>query len=249
MIDLGRRYHHLVSVDGVVNLYKPVGPSSARFVYRLRPILGERRIGHAGALDPFAEGVLLACCGRATRLVERLMALEKTYDAGLILGVTNDTFDPEQPFRPVPGATEPGEDAVRRTVDALVGEIDQVPPEFSALKIDGRPAYERARRARGDAASSPSAMSPRRVRVAAIEVRRYAWPELDLTIRCGRGTYIRAIARDLGQAVGCGACCKSLLRRAVGPFIAADALRLEGAQAEAVRSALLPIGAVQALLD
>jgi tRNA pseudouridine55 synthase len=238
-----------VSVDGLLNLYKPAGPSSARFVYRLRPILGERRIGHAGALDPFAEGVLLACCGRATRLVERLMALEKTYDAGLVLGVTNDTFDPEQPFRPVSGAADPGQVALRRAVDALIGEIDQVPPEFSALKIDGRPAYERARRARSDAASPPTAMAPRRVRIAAIEVRRYAWPEVDLTIRCGRGTYIRAIARDLGQALGCGACCQSVLRRSVGPFVVADALRLERASAGAARAALRSIDAVQALLD
>lgn len=216
---------------GVVNLYKPVGRSSAHYVYRLRRIFGLRKIGHAGTLDPFADGVLLACIGRATKLVERLMDLPKCYRTTLRLGVTNETFDPEQPFATVPGASDPGEAAVRRCIEGLVGLVDQVPPAYSAIRTGGVQSYTRARQ--GRAAEPPA----RPVRIDRVDMLGYDWPQLKLEIQCGRGTYIRSIARDIGVLLGCGACCETLTRTAVGPFTVDAAVRLESGD-EAVRAAL-----------
>lgn len=227
---------------GLVILNKPEGWSSAQYAYRLRSALGTRRVGHAGALDPFADGVLLACAGAATKLVEQLMDLPKTYRTTLRLGVTNPSFDTEWPFEPVPGASPPDRAALDPIVAGFVGEIEQAPPDFSAVKIAGRPSYELARQ--GKIAPRPA----RRVRVYAIRLLDYDWPRLLLEIRCGRGTYIRAIARDLGQALGCGACCERLTRLAVGPFRIEAAIDLNTASAEQVRSAVMPIEAVKELL-
>jgi tRNA pseudouridine55 synthase len=238
-----------VATSGVIHLYKPAGRLSARYCYKLRPILGERRVGHAGTLDPFADGVLVVCVGKATRLVERLMGLPKTYRTELTLGVTNRTFDPEQPFEPVAGARDPGRAVIERAVAAMVGVVAQSPPAFSAVKVEGQPAYVRARRAaRRGAAAAHADLPARAVRIDAIEIERYAWPALELMIRCGRGTYIRAIARDLGAALGCGACCRTLTRTAVGPFEIEDAVDLTTASAEQVRAALRPVEAAVALL-
>ncbi len=237
-----------MSVSGVINLYKPAGRLSAKYCYKLRPILGERRIGHAGTLDPFADGVLVVCVGKATRLVERLMGLPKTYTSEFVLGVTNRTHDPEEPFEPVDGARDPGRAAIERVLAAMVGEVSQSPPEFSAVKVLGKPAYVAARRAMKRGLPSVAPLKPRGVRIDAIELTRYEWPGVWLTIRCGRGTYIRAIARDLGAALGCGACCRTLSRTAVGPFRIEDAIDIAHANPEAVQAALRPVEAVETLL-
>jgi tRNA pseudouridine55 synthase len=230
-------------VVGVVNLYKPVGRSSAAYVYRLRGIFGIRKVGHGGTLDPFADGVLLACLGRATRLFDSLSGLPKHYRTTLRLGVTNATFDTERPFEPVPDAQPAARAAVEQAVARLVGRIEQVPPVFSAVKIRGRPSYALAR-------SGCSVERPAKpVHVYRLEVLDYAWPLLRLDIACGRGTYIRAIARDLGAALGCGACCETLTRLAVGPFRTDDAMNLDTAPPEAVRAALIPLEEVARRLD
>lgn len=223
---------------GLVNLHKPSGMSSAHYVYRLRPVFGIRKVGHAGTLDPFATGVLLACVGRATKLVERLMDLPKRYRTTIRLDVTNETFDTERPFLPVPGARPPPFEEVRAAVAGLVGSIEQTPPVFSAIKIDGRRSYEHARAGR---AVTPR---PRRVRIDRISILDYRWPRLSLDIECGRGTYIRAIARDLGRRLECGGCCESLTRTAVGPFLDRDAVDLTTSDPETVRSALQGMPAV-----
>ncbi len=219
---------------GLVNLYKPVGRSSAHYVYRLRRVFGLRKIGHAGTLDPFADGVLLACVGRATKLVECLMDLPKCYRTTLRLGVTNATFDPEQPFEAVPGASDPGEAAIQGCIDGLVGLVDQVPPAFSAIRTGGVQSYTRARK--GRAVELPA----RLVRIDRIVILEYGWPRLALEIQCGRGTYIRSLARDIGASLGCGACCETLTRTAVGPFTVDAAIRLEAGD-EAVRAALIGV--------
>ncbi len=236
-------------VDGVITLYKPTVYTSARYAYRLRPILGEKRVGHAGTLDPFADGVLVACVGKATKLVERLMALPKTYAATFRLGVTNATFDPEYPLEPVAGAADPGMDRIAAVLATMVGEIEQIPPVYSAVKIRGKPAYERARRAAGkDGPTEPLPIRPRPVRIDSIEIKNYRWPDVDIVIHCGRGTYIRAIARDLGVALGCGAVCTALTRSAVGPFKTEDAVDLRSAAPEQVRAALRSIDEVLPML-
>jgi len=227
---------------GVVNLYKPKGFSSAQYAYRLRRIFGLRRVGHAGTLDPFAEGVLLACVGRATRLVERLMNLPKTYRTCLRLGVSNETFDTERPFEIVAGVAPVSREAIESALAGMRGEVMQAPPAFSAVRVGGRFSYQLAKR--GEHVAHP----PRPVRIDRLTIESYEWPMLNLEIRCGRGTYIRAIARDLGTALGCGACCETLLREAVGPFRSAEALRLEEAAEAAIRSALIPIPRVLDML-
>jgi len=215
-------------MDGVINLYKPTGVSSAKHAYRLRPIVGTRKVGHAGALDPFADGVLVVAIGRATKLIERLMGLPKLYRTTLRLGVTNATFDPEQPFEPVPVASPPSPQRVAELLGQFVGLIDQAPPPFSAVKIGGRPAYRMA--ARGQQVR----LKPRQVRVYRVEILGYEYPELQLEVQCGRGTYIRALARDIGSALGTGACCQSLRRLAVGPFDIQRSVRLGEADVQQV---------------
>jgi tRNA pseudouridine55 synthase len=221
-------------VEGVVNLYKPLGASSAQFVYRLRPIIGVRKIGHAGTLDPRADGVLLACVGMATKLVERLMTLPKHYRTTLRLGVTNRCYDTEQPFEPVPGAAALDGQLVRDAVAKFVGIIDQSPPEFSAVRIGGVSSYKLAKRGRD------AARPARPIRIERIDVLDYDWPSLSLDIVCGRGTYIRAIARDLGAALGCGAVCETLTRLAVGPFRSDEAVNLATADRADILAAMIP---------
>lgn len=218
-----------VELSGILNLFKPVGKSSAFYVYRLRGILGVRKVGHAGSLDPFADGVLLACIGRGTKLVERLMGLPKSYRTTLRLGVTNATFDTERPFEPVAGAAPIGREAIEQALSKMVGDVEQVPPAFSAMRIGGVSAYKLAKHGK------PTPLAPRTVRIDEIRILDYAWPSLTLEIACGRGTYIRAIARDLGEALACGACCETLTRLAVGPFSIDDAVRMESMEGSELR--------------
>ncbi|MCG8408826.1 MAG: tRNA pseudouridine(55) synthase TruB [Phycisphaerales bacterium] len=227
------------TISGIVNLYKPPAQSSARYVYRLRRIFGLRKVGHAGTLDPFADGVLLGCVGRGTKLVESLMGLSKRYRTTLRLGVTNRTYDTEQPFEPVPGIKPPSQQQLADTVAQFIGDIDQVPPEYSAVKINGVPSYRLAQK------GQPVTKPPKKVRVDHVEILNYEWPALALEVRCGRGTYIRALARDLGKALECGACCEALTRTAVGPFRLEDSVNLEIASPESVRSALMDLAEAQ----
>jgi tRNA pseudouridine55 synthase len=230
-------------VAGLLNLNKPTGKSTAKYVYRLRPILGIRKVGHAGTLDPFADGVVIACVGRATKLVERLMALPKSYRTTLHLGVTNQTYDPEQPFEPVPGARPQPREEVERVLAGFLGEIEQVPPAYSAVKIGGIPSYRLAREGRA------APRKPKRIRIHELTIIEYHWPMLGLEVRCGRGTYIRGLARDLGRRLGCGACCQTLTRTAIGPFRIEDAVSLDGAASSAIWAALLPITEAGRLLE
>lgn len=230
-------------VAGIVNLYKPAGVTSAKFVYRLRRVFNERRVGHAGSLDPFAEGVLIGCVGAATKLVEQLMELPKQYEASLRLGVTNPTHDPETPAEPVPGATPPARAQVDRALAARLGTHMQTPHAFSALKVAGMSAHELARRGK----TPPLAERP--VRIDAIHVLDYEWPVLKLRIDCGRGFYVRALARDLGEEWGCGAVCENLLRTRVGPFASTHAVDVNPANHAQVRNALLDMTAARKLLD
>jgi tRNA pseudouridine55 synthase len=183
------------------------------------------KIGHAGTLDPFATGVLLLLVGKATKLCERLMDEPKQYEATVKLGATTPTDDPESPETPTPGAAPASEEALRAALATLVGDVVQRPPAFSALKVGGRRAYDLAR------AGQPAVLQPRTVRVYGIELLDYAWPLARVRVDCGRGTYVRAIARDLGEKLGVGAHLTQLRRTRVGPFQSADAVapdRLEG---------------------
>jgi len=204
-------------VAGILNVNKPPGLTSFRVVGQVRRGSGEKRVGHAGTLDPMATGVLLVLVGQAVRVTEYLMDLPKTYRATVRLGIETTTYDAEGDVtaeRPVDVTRQEADEALR----AFVGEIAQVPPAFSALKIEGQPAYKRARR--GEAVE----MKPRKAHVYRLDLTRFEPPDLDMEIECGRGTYIRSIAHDLGLALGTGAHLAALERSAVGPFRVEDAL-------------------------
>lgn len=204
-------------MDGLINLFKPLGITSARGVDLVRRVTNERHSGHAGTLDPLASGVVIICLGKGTKLVERLMDLSKTYRATIRLDVTTDSFDLECPLQSVPLDQPPSRDAVHRALQSFVGEIQQVPPTTSAVKVRGQPAYRR--RARGQVVE----LKPRAIRIYSIDLLAYDWPNAEIRMTCGRGTYVRALARDLGAQLGVGGCLASLVREAVGPFHADQA--------------------------
>ena len=183
---------------GILNVNKPSGPTSRDVVNRVARILRRVKVGHAGTLDPLASGVLIVCIGSATRLIEFVQRMPKTYRTVIRLGARSDTLDADGRVTEVEQPRIPDEGEVRRAVACQVGEISQVPPDYSALKVQGRRAHDLARS--GQAVD----LAPRTVRIDRIELVAYSWPRLELEIDCGGGTYIRSIARDVGEALGCG---------------------------------------------
>jgi tRNA pseudouridine55 synthase len=213
-------------VDGFLNVCKPLGWTSHDVVGFMRRRTGQQRVGHAGTLDPAATGVLPLCLGRATRLADRVGAGSKLYAADVLLGLTTDTCDAEGRALPASGSPGPAGttlslDVIMAALEGLLGDIDQVPPKYSALKIDGEAAYVRARR--GEAV----ALAARPVTIYGIGVLAWKPPRLSLVVHCSKGTYVRALARDLGARLGCEAYLDALVRLAVGPFSLANAVTLE----------------------
>ena len=204
---------------GVLILDKPAGLSSSKALEPLRRAAGRKgKVGHAGTLDPFATGVLLALLGDATRLSDLAMSLAKRYRARVRFGRRTDTLDPEGV---VEEEIDPGSAAPPRLEAVLagfVGEIEQLPPAYSALKVDGRRAYKLAREGR------ELDLKPRQVRIDRCDLLEAAWPEIEIDLRCGAGTYVRAIARDLGAALDLPAMLVALRRTAIGPFEATEGL-------------------------
>lgn len=221
-------YHGLLVLD------KPGGITSRDAVNRVQDWFPRRtRIGHTGTLDPLATGVLVVCIGNATRLAEFVQGMDKTYHTTIVFGARSDTDDADGLITPTADVTPIEETVVRTVACRFIGDIAQRPPAYSAIKIDGKRAHDLARR--GDQVE----IAARAVTIYAIDVLRYVWPELDLEIRCGKGTYIRSLARDLGEHLGCGAYVKTLRRTRVGPFHADDAVSLD-ANATDVQARLLP---------
>lgn len=234
-----------MTADGILNVCKPPHWSSFDVVSLVRRQSGVKRVGHAGTLDPAAEGVLLICLGRATRVVEYLMDAPKRYRARIRMGVATDTQDGEGTVirRGDPSAVT--REMVEEALASFSGEISQVPPMFSALKRDGVPLYRHAR------AGRTVERAPRRVRVYRLELVEFEPPSFTITVECGRGFYVRTLADDLGERLGCGAHLDELVRLGVGPFrleasISIAALR-EALAGGGWRELLLPIDAV--LLD
>jgi tRNA pseudouridine55 synthase len=213
-------------VDGFLNVSKPLGWTSHDVVGFVRRRIGQQRVGHAGTLDPAATGVLPLCLGRATRLAERVAAGSKLYAADVRFGQATDTCDAEGRVLPAEPAWVAAPerldlDAITNALGNLLGTIEQVPPSYSALKVAGEAAYVRARR------GEVVALASRLVTIYGLAVLAWAPPQLSLVVRCSTGTYVRALARDLGAALGCPAHLDALIRLAVGPFRLADALSLE----------------------
>ncbi|HET6251230.1 MAG TPA: tRNA pseudouridine(55) synthase TruB [Tepidisphaeraceae bacterium] len=222
-----------IPLEGIINLDKPPGLSSARAVARVKRLLPRgTKIGHAGTLDPFATGVLLLLIGKATRLCETLMDSPKQYEAVVKLGATTPTDDPDSEPTPTPGAIAPQRGEILAALPAFIGRITQLPPAFSALKVGGRRAYDLAR------SGQEVSLQPRVVRVDAIELLDYEWPLLRIKVDCGRGTYIRAIARDLGKALNVGGHLSELRRTRVGDFWARESVSLETLAERGVRANL-----------
>ena len=223
------------SINGVIVIDKPAGLTSARVVDRVKRLLPRgTKVGHAGTLDPFATGVLVVLVGKATKLCEAMMDQPKAYDATLKLGATTATDDLESPEQITPNAKVPD----RATIDAALahfrGTIMQRPPAYSAIKVEGRRAYDLARR--GDEVE----IKARPVNVYRIEVVKYQFPLLDLTIDCGRGTYVRSIGRDLGEQLGTGAYLTQLRRTRVGGYTTQGAVTLESLRRETILETVRP---------
>ncbi len=210
--------------DGILVLDKPSGPTSHDMVYLVRRGTGEKRAGHAGTLDPLATGVLVMCVGAATRLSEYLIGEDKRYAAVVRLGAATDTYDAQGTVT----ATAPV-NVSQAQIEAALGEfrgaILQRPPAYSALKRGGQKAYEMARR--GEAVQ----LEPRAVTIYALTLDDYAPPDARLSVHCSAGTYIRSLAHDLGQRLGCGAHLASLRRTAAGHFAVAQAVTVDDLQA------------------
>jgi tRNA pseudouridine55 synthase len=229
------------SLSGLLSLDKPAGVTSRAVVDRVaRPLRGVK-VGHAGTLDPLASGVLVVCVGAATRLIEYVQRMPKTYRTVVRLGAWSDTLDADGRIVEVDHPEVPEEPAIRAALARQVGTIEQRPPAFSALKVAGRRAYDLARA--GEAVD----LAPRPVRIDLIDLLGYAWPRLEIEIACGSGTYIRSIARDLGEALGCGALVEVLVRTRIGRFTQADALDPLTLSAETIPGQLLP--AIEAVPD
>ncbi len=203
---------HLPSPFGVFNVDKPRGVSSRKAVDVVKRLVKPAKTGHAGTLDPLATGVLVVCVGPATKLIPFVQDQSKTYVGTFRLGCTSPTDDLEGEVTEQVVERPPTLDDVRAAIPGFVGEIEQVPPAFSAVHVDGQRAYKIARKGRA------VELEPKTVTVHRIDLRRFAYPELELEIDCGSGTYIRSIGRDLGQILGCGAVMTALQRTAVGDF-------------------------------
>jgi tRNA pseudouridine55 synthase len=230
------------SFHGLLVLDKPGGVTSRDVVNRVQGWFPRHtRLGHTGTLDPLATGVLVVCVGVATRLTEYVQAMDKTYQAGLLLGVRSDTDDVDGTMTEVAGGQRPDRRTVERALSNFIGVIQQVPPAYSAAKLSGQRAYNLARQGRD------VTLEARPVRIDDIEVVAYQYPHLELQIRCGKGTYIRSLARDLGERLGCGALVEKLRRTRVGPFEATEALKLDVTAAQA-RASLAPLSAAVAHL-
>lgn len=220
-------------LNGVLVIDKPMGITSAGVVRRVRWLTSGAKVGHAGTLDPMATGVLVLCLGTATREIDRFMTGGKRYTAEVCLAAFSTTDDAEGELTRVDVREPPPRERIDGLLAArFTGEVMQTPPDFSAVKVGGERAYRVAR------AGGAPAVKPRPVRIHAIDVVEYAWPKLVVDVRCGKGTYIRSIARDLGRELGTGGMLTALRRTASEPFSEGDAMGLGDLTAELIESRL-----------
>jgi tRNA pseudouridine55 synthase len=222
-------------LSGILNVAKSAGITSRRVVDRVVRLVRPAKAGHAGTLDPLATGVLVVCVGQATRLIDYVQRMPKTYEGAFLLGRTSDTEDVEgvvvelsDPPRPTPGQIE-------GAFGRFLGTILQRPPAYSALKVEGKRAYDLAR------AGQEVELAPRPIEVHSIELLGYEYPELRLRIVCGSGTYIRSLGRDLAETLGTGAVMSALVRTAIGGFRLEDACDVETLDAAGLAEKLQPL--------
>ena len=213
-------------INGVINIYKERGFTSHDVVAKLRGILKQKKIGHTGTLDPDAEGVLPVCLGKGTRLCDMLTDHSKVYEAVLLLGQSTDTQDVSgNVLQEAP--VDVSEEEVREAIMSFVGPYDQIPPMYSALKVNGQKLCDLAR------AGKEVERKARPVEIYEIQIEEIHLPRVRMTVSCSKGTYIRTLCHDIGEKLKCHGCMESLLRTRVGQFLLKDSLTL--AQVEAYR--------------
>lgn len=205
-------------LNGLLNLHKPPGVTSRRVVDQVQKLVRPAKVGHAGTLDPLATGVLVVCVGSASRLIEYVQGMRKQYTGTFLLGRRSNTEDIEGEVELLDNPPQPTREEIEKAAAVFSGEIQQRPPAFSALKLQGQRAYDLAR------AGKEVELAPRPVLVHRIEVVRYDYPELTLDIECGSGTYVRSLGRDLAEWLGTASVMSALVRTAIGSFKLADAV-------------------------
>ena len=220
-------------IGGVLVVDKPTGPTSHDVVARVRRILGIRRVGHCGTLDPLATGVLVLCVGPMTRFSRWLTGGDKEYEACFRLGATSDTDDALGEITEAPGTTPIPRSEIETVLKRFQGVIDQVPPEYSAVRVRGVRSYHRARR------KEATGLVARPVRIDRFELLGYEPPRLQVRVACGQGTYIRSLARDLGQALGCGGLVEQLRRLRVGALTTGDAVEWAALERQTAKDGFL----------
>lgn len=209
--------------DGLVlPVDKPKGWTSFDAIRRLRRILGVRKVGHAGTLDPMATGLLILLVGRATKLMNRFMNLDKVYEGTIRLGETTASFDAETPVEARQDWSGVSEEDLEHARQQFLGEIEQRTPSYSAVKVGGERLYKKARR--GEAVEAP----PRHVRIDDFSLTGRAGQDVSFEVKCSKGTYIRSLAHEFGQALGVGAHLVALRRTAIGPFTVQEAWMMAG---------------------
>lgn len=221
-------------MNGLLVINKPLTWTSMDVIRKLRRITGIRKIGHAGTLDPLATGVLLVCIGKATKKINGLMATQKEYIADIDLSAFSTTDDAEGELTPVSIKKIPSKQDLEEVLKQFIGTIEQTPPKHSAIKIGGKAAYKWAREGK----EVPIASRP--VIIDSIEILDYSYPLLKIKVSCGKGTYIRSLARDIGKSLGTGGYLSGLIRTQVGPYTLDEALDI--ASIDSIPdSALLPL--------
>lgn len=206
-------------INGIINVYKERGFTSHDVVAKLRGILKQKKIGHTGTLDPEAEGVLPVCLGKATRVCDMLTEKDKVYEAVLLLGQTTDTQDTTGTVLETKEVSVT-EEEVKQAIEGFTGTYSQIPPMYSALKVNGKKLCDLAR------AGMEVERTPREVTIFSITIEKIELPRIKMTVHCSKGTYIRTLCHDIGDKLGCGGCMESLLRTKVAQFALKDSLRL-----------------------
>jgi tRNA pseudouridine55 synthase len=224
----------MTKLSGLLVLDKPPGISSRAAIDSLGRTLRRTKFGHAGTLDPLASGVLVVCIGKATRLIPFVQRMPKEYRASIRLGARSDTHDLEGVVETIEVHQPPDAAELERCLHQFRGAIDQTPPQHSAVHVAGRRAYEFAREGQN------VRLAPRRVVIERLACTRFDYPAADLEVRCSSGTYVRALVRDIGEALGCGAVMTSLVRTAVGPFQLAASIGIDQWRSEHVFERTLP---------
>ena len=208
-------------MDGILNINKATGMTSHDVVAKIRKILNQKRVGHAGTLDPAASGVLPICIGLGTRVAEYLGESGKAYQADIIFGTVTDTYDSEGSIIRTASTADLTLSSIEKALQHFLGSQMQLPPRYSAIKIQGQPAYKRVR------SGEELIMTARPITITSLKILAWEPPRLTLAIECSKGTYIRSLAYDLGEQLRCGAYLAALIRTRSGPFLLSESITLE----------------------